>query len=69
MKQKAKILAVLIAGGLSLLGTAGGVVYASAQGDRQSSSEAALIKQGQWVFRFDTLEELCLPVNMERQAG
>lgn len=54
MKQKAKILAVLIAGGLSLLGTAGGVVYASAQGDRQSSNEAALIKQGQWVFRFDT---------------
>ncbi|MGH8147990.1 MAG: c-type cytochrome [Rhodanobacteraceae bacterium] len=53
MKQKARILSIVIAGSLSLLATSGGAIYAATQ-KVQPQSDAALIKQGQWVFRHDT---------------
>ena len=53
MKQKVKILSVLIAGSFSLLAMSVGAIYAVAQ-PNQPLSKAALIKQGQQVFRYDT---------------
>lgn len=53
MSHKTKILSVLIAASLSLAATSGGVIYAATQ-QNQPLSNAALIKEGQWVFRYDT---------------
>ncbi|MEO7065960.1 MAG: c-type cytochrome [Rhodanobacter sp.] len=53
MKQKLKVLSVLIAGSVSLLAVSGGAIYAATQSS-QSLSNAKLVKQGQQVFRYDT---------------
>ena len=53
MKHKAKVLSVLVAGSVSLLAAAGGVIYA-ASNPRHSSGGAALVNEGQQVFRYDT---------------
>lgn len=53
MKQTPKILSIVIAASLSLLATSGGVIYAATR-PNQPLSNAALIKQGQQVFRYDT---------------
>ena len=53
MKQKVKILSVLIAGSFSLLATTVGAIYATTL-QTGPVSNADLIKQGQRVFRYDT---------------
>ena len=53
MKQKLKVLSVMIAGGVSLLAVSGGAIYAATQASQQPSN-AELVKQGQQVFRYDT---------------
>ncbi len=53
MKRKTKVLSILIAGSVSLLAASVGAIYAASQPD-QSLAGAALVKQGQQVFRHDT---------------
>lgn len=57
MKRRAKILVVSIAGSLSLL-TSAGVIYArqdpSPNSSAQPQNQAALLKHGRWIFRYDT---------------
>jgi cytochrome c2 len=57
MKRRAKILAVSIAASLSLLAS-GGLIHAQQDAlpdsSAQPQSDAALLKYGQWVFRYDT---------------
>lgn len=53
MKQKVKILSVLIAGSFSLLATSVGAIYATTL-PTQPVNNAALIAEGQQVFRYDT---------------
>ncbi len=53
MKQKTKILSVLIVGSVSLLAASVGAIYAASH-PSQSLDDVALVKVGQQVFRYDT---------------
>ena len=62
MQQRIKVLSIMVAGGLSLAVASGGVLYAATGGSGGSEpvaqaprgAQAPLLKQGQWVFRYDT---------------
>ena len=53
MKRKTKILSVLIAGSVSLLAASVGAIYAASPSG-QGLMSAALVDEGQQVFRYDT---------------
>ena len=62
MQQRIKVLSIMVAGGLSLAAASGGALYAATGGNSRSEPVAQalrgaptpLLKQGQWVFRYDT---------------